>query len=449
MITLPIEISPVVATILMFVGVIVGLFFLGHPIAFVLAGLGLIFGVLGWGTNVWFLFMGRTFDVMCNHILIAVALFILMACFLERGGIAEGLFRGMMYTFGPIHGGIALAVVVLCVIMAACTGIMGATVVSMSLMAIPVMLKYKYDKHLASGVVAAAGTLGIIIAPSIMLVLMADQSGISVGRLFAGGIGPGVLLGVLYFIYILISAHRHPEKAPALSAEERAAVPVRQRIKLVLVNMVPPLALIFGVLGSIWLGVATPTEASGVGSTIALILVIIYRRFSWKMLADVVWTATRTNCMVLAIILGASIFTAVFIGLGGGEVVTDVVMSVSFLGKWAVFAVVMLIVFGLGFLIDWIGIVYITFPIFLPIAVHVGFDPLWFVIMMAVNLQMSFLTPPVGYALFYLKGTVPKGIELLDIYRGVMPFVGLQLVGLAVVAAFPPLATWLPKFIAK
>lgn len=444
-----IEISPVVATVLMFVGVMVGLLLLGHPIAFVLAGLGVIFAVIGWGPEALYLFMGRTMDVMRNHLLIAVALFILMACLLEKGGIAEGLFRGMMFTFGPINGGIALAVVVLCVILAACTGIMGATVVSMSLMAIPVMMKYKYDKRLATGVVAAAGTLGIIIPPSIMLVLMADQSGISVGRLFAGGIGPGVVLGILYFAYILTSTRLNPERAPALSVEERAAVPVRQRIKLVAVNMVPPLALIFGVLGSIWLGVATPTEASGVGSFIALLLMIIYRRFTWRKFAETIWLATRTNCMVLAIILGASIFTAVFIGLGGGEVVTNLVMSVGFLGKWAVFAVMMIIVFMLGFLIDWIGIVYITFPLFLPIAVHVGFDPLWFVIMMAVNLQMSFLTPPVGYALFYLKGTVPKGIELLDIYRGIIPFVGLQLIGLSIVAVFPPLATWLPSFIAK
>jgi len=444
-----IDIAPEIIVPLMFVGILVGFFLLGHPIAFVLVGLGIIFGIIGWGPEVLYLFIGRTFDVMKNHLLIAVALFILMACFLEKGGIAEGLFRGMMYLFGPINGSITLAVVVLCVILAACTGIMGATVVSMSLMAIPVMMKHGYDKHLATGTVAAAGTLGIIIPPSIMLVLMADQSGISVGRLFAGGIGPGVVLGGLYFTYVLARTHFNPKLGPALSAEERAAIPIRERLRLVSVNMVPPLALIFGVLGSIWLGVATPTEASGVGALIALMLMIVYRQFTWRKLADSVWTATRTHCMVMGIILGASIFTAVFIGLGGGQVVTDLVMSVDFLGKWAVFGVMMIIVFILGFLVDWIGIVYITFPIFLPIAAHLGFDTLWFVIMLAVNLQMSFLTPPVGYALFYLKGTVPKGITLTDIYRGIIPFVGLQLIGLSVTVFFPPLATWLPGFIAK
>lgn len=444
-----IEISPEIMVALMFLGILVGFLLLGHPIAFVLAGLAVIFALIGWGAEAWYLLVGRVFDVMNNQLLIAVALFILMATLLEKGGIAEGLFRGMLYLFGPVNGGITLAVVVLSVIMAATTGIMGATVVSMSLMAIPIMMKHRYDKHLATGTVAAAGTLGIIIPPSIMLVLMADQSGISVGRLFAGGVGPGIVLGMLYFAYILVRTYRNPKLGPALSAEERAAIPVRQRVRLVLVNLVPPLALIFGVLGSIWLGVATPTEASGVGALIALILMIIYRKFTWRKLADSVWVATRTNAMVIAIIVGASVFTAVFLGLGGGKVVTEMVMTVSTLGKWPAFVIMMLIVFILGFLIDWIGIIYITFPIFIPIAAELGFDTTWFVMMIAINLQASFLTPPVGYALFYLKGTVPKEISLLDIYRGIVPFVALQLLGLLIAIIFPPLTTWLPSFITK
>lgn len=443
-----IEVAPEIIVSLMLVAIVVG-FLLGHPVAFIFVGLGVIFAFIGWGPEAWYLFIGRTFDVMKNNLLIAVALFILMAVFLEKGGLAEGLFRGMMYLFGPINGGIALAVVVLCVILAACTGIMGATVVSMSLLAIPVMMKYKYDKHLATGTVAAAGTLGIIIPPSIMLVLMADQTGISVGRLFAGGVFPGLVLGTLYFTYIIVRTHRNPKLGPALSAEERAAVPVRQRLRLVAVNIVPPMTLILAVLGSIWLGVATPTEASGVGAFIALILMIIYRKFTWGKLMESVWAATRINCMVLAIIVGASIFTAVFIGLGGGQVVTNMVMSVGFLGKWAVFALMMVTVFVAGFLLEWIGIIYLILPIFLPIAVKLGFDPLWFVMIVAINLQTSFLTPPVGYALFYLKGTVPKGITLLDIYRGVIPFIVIQMVGVLAVVIFPPLATWLPRFLIK
>lgn len=443
-----IEVAPAIMVLLM-LGAIVVAFLLGHPVAFVFVGLGVIFGLIGWGPECWYLFIGRTFDVMKNNLLIAVALFVLMAVLLEKGGLAEGLFKGMMYLFGPIHGGIALAVVVLCVILAACTGIMGATVVSMSLLAIPVMMKFGYDKHLATGVVAAAGTLGIIIPPSIMLVLMADQTGISVGRLFAGGIFPGMVLGALYFTYIIVVTYRNPKLGPALSAEERAAVPIRQRLRLIVVNIVPPMTLILSVLGSIWVGVATPTEASGVGAFIALILCIIYRKFSWTKFADAIWVATRINCMVLAIIVGASIFTAVFIGLGGGQVVTDAVMAFHVLGKWAVFAIMMVIVFVAGFLLEWIGIIYLILPIFLPIAVKLGFDPLWFVMIVAINLQTSFLTPPVGYALFYLKGTVPEGITLLDIYRGVIPFIVIQMVGVLTVVIFPPLATWLPTFIAK
>lgn len=443
-----IEVAPEIICPLMIVALLVG-FLLGHPVAFIFLGLGLIFGLIGWGPECWYLFIGRTFDVMKNNLLIAVALFILMAVLLEKGGLAEGLFRGIMYLFGPINGAIALAVVVLCAIMAACTGIMGATVVSMSLLAIPMMMKYKYDKHLATGVVAAAGTLGILIPPSIMLVLMADQSGISVGRLFAGGIFPGMVLASLYFAYIIVLTYRNPKMGPALSAEERAAVPVRERLRLVVVNIVPPMALILSVLGSIWLGVATPTEASGVGAFIALLLCIIYRKFSWRKFADAIWSATRTNCMVLAIIVGASIYTAVFIGLGGGKVVTDAVMWFGILGKWGIFGIMMVIVFMAGFVLEWIGIIYLILPIFLPIAVHVGFDKVWFVMILAINLQTSFLTPPVGYALFYLKGTVPEGITLLDIYRGVIPFIVIQMVGVLAVVFFPALATWLPSLIAK
>jgi len=442
-----IEMTPLIFTILMFAGILVGLFLLGEPIAFVLIGVGIIFGLIGWGPESLFLFMGRTFDVMKNHLLIAVALFILMASVMEKGGLADNLFTGMMYLFGPIRGGVSLAVVVLCVIMAACTGIMGATVVSMSLMSIPIMMKYKYDKQMATGVVAAAGTLGILVPPSIMLVLMADRSELSVGKLFAGGIGPGVTLGILYFLYIIVRSYLQRDFAPCLPPEERAKYPPRQRIKIVAANIVAPLLLVLGVLGSIWMGIATPTEASGIGALTALLLTVIYRKFSWKMLLNCIHEATRVNCMVLAIILGASIFTAVFLGLGGGKVVTSFIMSVGFLGKWAVFTLMMLVVFVLGFMVDWIGIIYITFPIFLPIAAHLGFDTLWFIIMMAVNLQMSFLTPPVGYALFYLRTTVPKEISLGDIYRGVFPFVGIQIIGLLLVIIFPWIATWLPSFI--
>ena len=432
----------------MFAGVLLGLL-AGHPVAFVLAGLAVLFGYMIMGERIWPLFINRMWQTSTNQILIAIPLFVFMASILERSGIAEGLFRALMYAFGALRGAIALAVVVLSTVFAAITGVMGATVVSMSLMAIPTMLGYNYSKSLATGVVAASGTLGIIIPPSIMLILMADQSNESVGRLFAGGIMPGLLLAGLYFIYILARSWQHPEMAPALPPEERASVTPLMVTRMLLVNLVPPLFLIFGVLGSIWGGYATPTEASAIGAFVALILMVVYQRFDWRTFAEAVWTSTRTSCMVIAVIVGATMFTIVFQAAGGRDVVTDLVHTLDFFGRWGVFAAMMLIVFLLGFLIDWIGIILITFPIFLPISRALGFDELWFVMMMAVNLQASFLTPPVGYALFYLKGTVPKGVSMMDIYKGILPFLVVQFIAVIILTIFPRIVTWLPDLVIR
>jgi tripartite ATP-independent transporter DctM subunit len=393
--------------------------------------------------------MGRTFDAATNNILIAIPLFILMASFLGRSGISEGLFRAMMYLFGPMNGGIGLAVIVMCAIEAACTGIIGASVVSMTIMALPVMLKHGYDKQMSCGTVAAGGVLSILIPPSIMLVMMADQAGVSVGKLFAGAFLPGLILTGLFFLYVLIITYLDPKKGPALSPEERTGVPTGEKIRLLLKNMVPPLVLIFGVLGSIWTGVTTATEASGVGAFLAFILMIAYRKFTWKIFAECVWSAVRTNCMVMTILFSASIFTGVFLGLGGGQVVTDIIYAFDFMGKWGMFWMMMFIIFILGFMIDWIAIIYITFPIFVPIAIQLGFDRIWFIIMMSVNLQTSFLSPPFGYALFYMKTTVPPEISLVDIYRSVVPFIILQLIGLIITCVFPPLATYLPSVVIR
>ena len=441
-----IEIHPVLVVILMFGGIVVGLM-LGHPIAFVLGGVATIFAFVGWGPDALFIFTGRIFDAATNHILIAIINFILMATFLGKSGISERIFRSMMYLFGPMNGAIALAAIVWCALEAACTGVIGASVVSMTILALPVMLKYHYDKDISCGSIAAGGSLSILIPPSIMLVMMADQSGISVGRLFAGALLPGLVLSVLFFIYIVIVTKLNPKKGPALPLEERRAISMGQKARYILVNLVPAGILIIGVLGSIWTGIATPTEASGVGAFFAFIFMIVYGGFTWKGFLECLWSATRTNCMVMTIIIGASVFTSVFLGLGGGDVVTDSIWKFSFLGKWGMCGIMMLIVFMMGFLIDWIAIVYITFPIFLPIATELGFDSIWFIIMIAVNLQVSFLTPPFGYALFYMKSTVPPEVKLIDIYRSIIPFVLLQLLSLGILWGFPQLATWLPGVI--
>jgi tripartite ATP-independent transporter DctM subunit len=441
-----IELNPVLVVILMFTGIIVGLV-LGHPIAFVLGGVATIFAFLGWGPDALYIFTGRIFDAATNHILIAIVNFILMATFLGKSGISERIFRSMMYVFGPMNGAIALAAIVWCALEAACTGVIGASVVSMTILALPVMLKYHYDKDISCGSIAAGGSLSILIPPSIMLVMMADQSGISVGKLFAGGLGPGIVLSVLFFIYIVIVTMLNPKKGPALPLEERSALSIGQKARYILVNLVPAGILITGVLGSIWTGVATPTEASGVGAFIAFIFMILYGGFTKKGFLECLWSAARTNCMVMTIIIGASVFTSVFLGLGGGDVVTDAIWKFSVLGKWGMCGIMMFIVFIMGFLIDWIAIVYITFPIFLPIAAELGFDPIWFIIMIAVNLQVSFLTPPFGYALFYMKSTVPPEVKLIDIYHSIIPFVILQLVSLGILWIFPQLATWLPRVV--
>jgi tripartite ATP-independent transporter DctM subunit len=443
-----IEIHPVLATILMFGAILVGLS-LGHPVAFVLGGVATIFGLLGWGPDALYIFTGRVFDAATNHILIAIANFILMASFLGKSGVSERIFRSMMYLFGPMNGAIALAAIVWCALEAACTGVIGASVVSMTILAMPVMLKYHYDKHLSCGSIAAGGSLSILIPPSIMLVMMADQSGVSVGKLFAAGLGPGVVLSALFFLYIVLITAFHPRKGPALPLEERGALSAGQKAKYILVNMVPAAILIIGVLGSIWTGVATPTEASGVGAFIAFILMIIYEGYDRKAFLECVWSAARTTCMVMTIIIGASVFTAVFLGLGGGDVIRDTIYQFDFLGKWGMLGIMMFMVFIMGFIIDWIAIVYITFPIFLPISNDLGFDLIWFIIMMAVNLQVSFLSPPVGYALFYMKTTVPSEITLVDIYKGVFPFILIQLIGLVLLWLYPPMATYLPDIIIK
>ncbi len=442
------DMSPEFVTILMFALVLTGLA-LGHPVAFVLAGTATIFALLGWGHDGWYMFLGRTFDSTTNNILIAIPNFVLMATLLGKSGIADRLFRSIMYLLGPLNGAIALAVIVWCAIEAACTGVIGASVVSMSILAMPVFLKHGYDKYLSCGSIAAGGTLSILIPPSVMLVMMADQGGVSVGKLFAGAFGPGILLSVFFFIYVILLTSLQPHKGPALPLEERNALSAGQKAKFILLNMVPTAILIIGVLGSIWTGVATATEASGMGAFLALVLMIVYRQFSWRAFAECVWSAARTNCMVMTIIVGATVFTGVFLGLGCGDVVTDIIKAFGFLGKWGMFGIMMFIVFVLGFMIDWIAIIYITFPIFLPIAKELGFDMTWFIVLIAINLQASFLTPPFGYALFYLQATVPPGIVLKDIYKSVVPFILIQLVALLCSILFPSLVTYLPRLVIR
>jgi tripartite ATP-independent transporter DctM subunit len=442
-----IDLSPEFLTILMLIGLLIGIF-IGHHIAFVLGGVAVLVGYVGWGPAIFGLFPTRIYGVMDNYVLLAIPLFIFMAQFLDSSGITENLFTALRFLLGPIRGGIGISVVIVSTIFAACTGIIGASVVTMGLLALPMMLKYGYSKQLSSGVVCAGGTLGILIPPSIMLVVMGGQAQLSVGKLFAGAIIPGLMLSGLYIVYVGVRCFINPEYGPPVSKEERATVSHSDIFIMVCKSLLPPSILIIGVLGSLFTGIATPTEASGAGALLAFLMVVAYGKFSWEGLYQAAVRTAKASTMVLIIVVGASCFTGVFLAIGGGKVVTSFVMGLG-LGKWGIFWLMMLIVFLLGMFIDWIGIVLICFPLFLPIAGNLGFDPLWFVIMMAINLQASFLTPPFGYALFYLKGINIPELGIVDIYKGIWPFIALMILGLILCVLFPQTVTYLPSVLVK
>jgi tripartite ATP-independent transporter DctM subunit len=432
-------------SVLMLVALIVVLMF-GHPIAFVFGGVGLIFGYLLRGPSVMYMFTSQAMGTMDSGILVAVVMFILMANLMVKAGIAEDLFEGIRWLMGPVRGGVAIAVIVVCMILAACTGIVGASVVAMGLAALPVMMKYGYEKGLTAGTICAGGTLGIMFPPSIMLIVLADLTGLSAGKLLVGGLFPGVVLGSLYILYIAIRCGLRPDLGPPLSAEERASVPVPARVRRALRALLAPGLLIVAVLGSIFTGASTVREASGVGAVGSFLIVLAYRRFSWRMLKESLQGTAKSVAMVMFIIVATNCYTAVFLDFGGGKVIMEYMVG-SGLGYWGVFFIMMLIIFILGMPIEWVGIIYLVMPIFLPIAIKFGMDPLWFTICVAVNLQNAFLSPPAGATMFYLLGISKGTLTTVDVFKGVMPFVVLQLIGLAICIAFPAAVLWLPNMI--
>lgn len=437
--------SPDLLAIAMFVVLLLAVF-LGHPLGFTLGGLGIIFGVIGYGPGAFFILTNKTYGLMTNYVLVAIPLFILMAQFLDKSGVAEDLYESMYIVLGPVRGGLALATIVVSTVFAATTGIIGASVVAMGLMAAPTMLAKGYQKELTAGVITAGGTLGILIPPSIMLVVYGGLIGMSVGKLFLAAFLPGLLLSMLYLIYTFVLCYIKPHYGPPIPVKKRTHTTV-QKIGMTLKSMLPPLFLIFAVLGSIAAGIATPTEAAGLGSLGALILAIVNKRANWKFFKESSYSTLKITCMVMLIFVGANFYTAIFMGLGGGDMFEKLLFSISD-NRWIILAAMMIIMFLLGMFVDWLGILLLCVPIFTPIAVGtLGFDPLWFALIVCVNLQMSFLTPPFGYALFYLKGVAPPGMELGHIYRGIIPFVILQVIGLVLIIVFPELVTWLPNFI--
>ncbi|MFP4049430.1 MAG: TRAP transporter large permease subunit [Desulfovermiculus sp.] len=435
--------SPELLLCFLFGGLILGLA-TGFPVPFVMLGSSLIVGVLGAGDAFFHMLVLRFFETMHNYILVSIVLFVFMGIMLERSGAAERLFSSLHLLLGGLRGGLGLAVVAVCTIMAAATGIMGAPVIIMGLFALPHMLSRNYDPALSSGSICAGGTLGILIPPSIMLIVYGPMAGISVGRLFMAAIVPGLILAALYALYILLICFFKPELGPPLPKEQRSAS-VGKKLLLVITSMLPTLLLILSVLGTIFLGIAAPTEAAAVGAFISVLLAWAYGNLSWKTLQEAFVQTTLVSSMILLIVAAAFVFTGTFMLLGGGFMVQDFLLNLPF-GPWGVLIIMMAAFFTFGLFMEWVGIVPILVPIFTPVLQQLGFDPLWSAILFCVAMQTSFLTPPMAPALFYLKGVAPSEVQFgPHIIRGVLPFILIQLIGLVLIAAWPDLVLWLPK----
>ena len=439
-----IELSPEIVTSLMFGGVL-GLVLTGFPIGFVIGSVGLIFGYLLFGGDITFhILYTRLYSLSLNYPYLAVPLFTFMGVVLQYSGIVEELYETLYETLSGFRGGLAVVTIVFGTVLAACLGVITASVTILTLIAMAPMVKRGYDKSLAAGTVCAGGTLGILIPPSIMLVVYGPQAGLSVGKMFMAAFLPGLLLSSLYIAYIVIRCYLHPEVGPPISLEKRQVSSV-QKISKLLRSLLPPVLLILAVLGTIFTGIAPPTEAAAMGSLAAVLLAIAYRKFSWYLVKHAAIETLRISAFVVLIAGMCYAFVGVFMSAGCGEVVSNVIMSVPG-GRWASFAVVMLIVFLLGMFIEWIGIVFIIVPIFTPIIKALGFDPLWAGMMICINLQMAFLTPPMAMSIFVCRGTAPAelGITMNDIIKGVIPYVIIIMVGLVLCTIFPQIITWLP-----
>ena len=434
-----------------------GLLLLGFPVAWSLAGIGLVFAVLGhvmvehFSAELWFTWAGtigvldaRIYGIVANELMVALPLFIFMGLMLDRSGIAERLMHSLVRVLGPLRGGYAVTVVLVGILLAASTGIVGASVALLGMLSLGPMLQAQYNKSLAVGTACSVGTLGILIPPSIMLVLMADRLGTSeasVGKLFMGALIPGLMLALMYILYIVIVSWLKKDFAPAPT--NRPKFDARALID-VFWAVVPPLVLILAVLGSIFFGIATTTEASAVGAFGAVLMAAFSRRLNKTVLKEALYQTSRTSAFIFGIFIGATVFAAVLRGLGGDDVIRAALTGLPF-GQTGVLLTVLAITFLLGFFLDWVEITLIILPLVAPVLFSMGVNPLWFAILFALCLQTSFLTPPVGFSLFYIKGVSPSEVTTRDIYLGVLPYILIQLLGMALVFFFAPLATWLPN----
>ena len=416
--------------------------FLGFPVAFSMMGVALVFGYLTFDTAVVFQFAQKVDAVASNFVLAAVPLFIFMGAMLERSGIAEKLFEAVHLWTRRLPGGLAVGTVVMCVIFAASSGVIGATETVVGLLAIPVMMRYAYDKGLISGTICAGGSLGTIIPPSVVVVVLGPVADVSVGDLFVGMVFPGLMMAGLYIAYILVRCTVDPRAGPRIPPSPDEP-PLLARIHVTLVALAPPVAMITAVLGSIMFGLAAPTEAAALGALGSIILAILYRQFSLAVLNEAVLRTLKVTCMIFLILLGGNMFAGVFVGSGGIALAQDLIQQAQ-LTPWMTLVVFLFICFAAGFVLDWISVLLIFIPVFMPIVEAMGFDPVWFCVMFLVVIQTSYLTPPMAPAIFYLRGISPPEITLRHMFSGVVPFILLQLVCLAIVGYFPQMVLWLP-----
>ena len=431
---------------LLFVAVFAAVLLTGLPLAFATGAVAVVFAVALFGWPGLTLVVGRVFTLMGNYVLVSVPLFVFMACVLERAGIAEAIFRAAYVWAGRIRGGLAVAVIISCALMATMVGVIGAEIVTMGVVALPAMLSRGYKKELALGCICAGGGLATLIPPSVVFIMYGVTAGVSIGELYAAGVVPGLMLAAMYIAYILIRCHQRPDWAPAAS-EAELAISLREKIGL-LRELVVPALVAFGVLGSLYFGWATPTEAAGVGVLGAVLAMWWNGKLTWTKLRLAAEDTAKVTVMLYWLFFGSSALIGVYTLAGGTKLVQDVMTALP-IGPIGVVIMIQVIWIVLGCFIDWIGILLLTAPIFVPVVIALGFDPVWMGVLFCMNMQISYISPPFGPAAFYLKGVTPPGITLGDIFASIWPYLGLQIVALGLVIAFPQIALWLPGTMAK
>lgn len=426
---------------LLFFGSLLFFLILGLPLAFVLGGVSVVFLYFTWGFDSFYMVASQIWGTMGSFTLVAIPLFVFMAMILERTGVANDLYRMMYMWWGGVRGGLAIGTLFICAIFAAMCGISGAAVVAMGTIALPSMLERGYDKNMALGCINTGGGWGILIPPSILMILYALITGVSVGQMFAAGVLPGILLMVLTITYIIIRCYFQPHLAPALPPEERASWPEKfQALRAVIL----PILIVVMVLGSIIGGITTPTEAAAVGVLGSLVSALVYRKFSWALINDAAIRTFKLTGMIMWILFAAHAFSAAYQSMGAQELIEGFVQMIPG-GPWGIIISMMLITFLLAMVLDPVGIMLITLPVFMPIVESLGFDPIWFGILFVINMEIGYMTPPFGFNLFYLKGVVPPSITMKDIYMSIIPFVIVEIIGLALIMIFPQIATYLPE----